>query len=63
MDTIELRQQVKEYIEQLSPERVAADFLAYLVDKESEEATQELLNIYGFLEAFENAKKILLLVM
>lgn len=42
MDTIELRQQVKEYIEQLSPERlrVAADFLAYLTDKESEEATQ-----------------------
>ncbi|MFB8788916.1 MAG: hypothetical protein U7123_08720 [Potamolinea sp.] len=59
MDTIELRQQVKEYIEQLSPERlrVAADFLAYLADKESEEATQELLNIPGFLEAFEKAKK------
>lgn len=59
MDTIELRQQVKEYIEQLSPERlrVAADFLAYLADKESEEATQELLNIPGFLEAFERGKK------
>jgi hypothetical protein len=59
MDTIELRQQVKEYIEQLSPEhlRVAADFLAYLADKESEEATQELLNIPGFVEAFEKAKK------
>ena len=59
MDTIELRQKVKEYIEQLSPERlrVAADFLAYLADKESEEATQELLNIPGFLEAFEKAKK------
>ena len=34
-------------IQQLTPERlqVVADFVAYLADRESEEATQELLNI------------------
>ncbi|MGC1396070.1 MAG: hypothetical protein WA828_17560 [Coleofasciculaceae cyanobacterium] len=59
MSTAELRDQVKEYIAQLSPERllVAADFLAYLTDRESEEATQELLEIPGFLEAFDRGKK------
>lgn len=59
MSTAELRDQVKEYIDQLSPERllVAADFLAYLTDRESEEATQELLEIPGFLEAFDRGKK------
>lgn len=58
MSSAELRQQVKEYIDQLSPERllVAADFLAYLMDRESEEATQELLEIPGFVEAFERGK-------
>lgn len=59
MSTAELRDQVKEYIDQLSPERllVAADFLAYLAERESEEATQELLDIPGFMEAFERGKK------
>jgi hypothetical protein len=59
MSTAELQEQVKAYIDQLSPERlrVAADFLAYLADRESEEATQELLDIPGFLEAFERGKK------
>lgn len=59
MSTAELRDQVKEYIDQLSPERliVAADFLAYLTDRESEEAMQELLEIPGFLEAFDRSKK------
>ena len=36
---------------------LAADFLAYLADKESEEATQELVNIPGFIESFERGKK------
>jgi hypothetical protein len=59
MSTAELRDQVKEYIDQLSPERllVAADFLAYLAERESEDATQELLDIPGFVEAFERGKK------
>ena len=59
MTSAELRDRVKEYVDQLSPERllVAADFLAYLTERESEEATQELLDIPGFVEAFERGKK------
>jgi len=59
MNTQELRQQVKEYIDELSPERllVAADFLAYLAERESNLATEELLLIPGFIEAFNKAKK------
>jgi hypothetical protein len=36
---------------------VALDFLAYLKERESNEATEELLRIPGFLVAFEKAKK------
>ncbi|HLO46822.1 MAG TPA: hypothetical protein VK211_00115 [Kamptonema sp.] len=59
MNTQELRQQVKEYIDDLSPERllVAADFLAYLAEREINQATVELLEIPGFIEAFNKAKK------
>ncbi len=41
----------------LSPERlrVASDFLAYLQEREENEATAELLNIPGFEEAFQRA--------
>jgi len=44
--------QLSESIQQLSPERlqVLADFAAYLVNAESEAATQELLAIPGLLE-------------
>ena len=35
--------------------RVASDFLAYLEERESSDATQELLNIPGFEEAFRRA--------
>ncbi|MEH2363162.1 hypothetical protein [Nostoc sp.] len=59
MNTVEIRQQIKEYVDQLSPERllVAADFLAYLAEKDDNEATEELLKIGGFKEAFAKAKK------
>lgn len=59
MQSIEIRQRAKEYIDQLSPERllVAADFLAYLAERESNEATEELLQIPGFVEDFKEAKK------
>jgi hypothetical protein len=59
MNTQELRQQVKEYIDELSPEKllVAADFLAYLAERESNRATEELLQIPGFIEAFNKTKK------
>ncbi len=59
MTTAEIREQIQQYVDQLSPERlrVAADFLAYLAERESEEATEELLKIPGFVEAFEKAKQ------
>lgn len=59
MNTTQMRRQIKRYVDQLSVERlrVAADFLAYLAERESNEATQELLEISGFVEAFEKAKQ------
>lgn len=36
--------------------RVANDFLAYLEEREENEATEELLNIAGFEEAFLEAQ-------
>ncbi|MEH2412287.1 hypothetical protein [Nostoc sp.] len=59
MNSVEIRQQIKEYVEKLSPERflVAADFLAYLAEKDENEATEELLKIEGFKEALAQAKK------
>jgi len=36
---------------------VVNDFLAYLEERESSEATQELLKIPGFQEAFQRALK------
>lgn len=57
--TEEIRLQVKQYVDRLSPERlrVAADFLAYLAERESNEATEELLEIPSFVEAFERSKQ------
>ena len=59
MNNTEVRQQINQYLDGLSSERLelVADFLAYLADKESEDATQELLNIPGFIESFEEGKK------
>ncbi|MEH2047200.1 hypothetical protein [Nostoc sp.] len=59
MNNTEVRQQINQYLDGLSSERLqlVADFLAYLADKESEDATQELLDIPGFAESFERGKK------
>lgn len=48
----ELQSQLNELLQQLSPQKlqVIADFAAYLVNVESEAATQELLAIPGLLE-------------
>jgi hypothetical protein len=48
----DLQRQLNESLSQLSPERlqVLADFAAYLVNVESEAATQELLEIPGLIE-------------
>jgi len=50
--TQEVRAQLEDSLQQLSPERlqVVADFAAYLADAESEAATQELLAISGLLD-------------
>lgn len=54
-----LRRQAKRRIEKLSAERlrVADDFLAYLEERESNAATQELLNISGFAESLAQTEK------
>ncbi|MBW4630978.1 MAG: hypothetical protein KME30_03460 [Iphinoe sp. HA4291-MV1] len=59
MNNITIRQQINQYLDGLSSERLelVADFLAYLAEKESEEAAQELLDIPGFIESFERGKK------
>ena len=52
-----LLQETERRLRRLSLERlrVASDFLAYLEERESSEATQELLNIPCFEEAFRKA--------
>jgi hypothetical protein len=59
MSTTEIRQEINQYLDRLSSDRLqlVAEFLAYLADKESEEATQKLLDIPGFIESFERGKK------
>ncbi len=59
MNTAEIREQINQHLDRLSSDRLqlVAEFLAYLADKESEEATQELLDIPGFIESFERGKK------
>ena len=58
MTTAELRQVAKETLEGLPPEqlKVAAEFLKYLVDRASAEATEELLKIPGLLEDLAEAE-------
>lgn len=57
--TKELRDRIREYSDRLSPEglQVAADFLSDLAEGESNEATEELLNILGFLTELKRGKQ------
>jgi len=59
MGDTELLEQVKGRIDSLSRERlkVVDDFLAYLQERESNEATEELLRIPGFTEALTEAER------
>jgi len=52
-----LLQNAKDRLRRLSPDRlrVANDFLAYLEEREENEATQELLSLTGFEAAFLRA--------
>jgi flagellar motility protein MotE (MotC chaperone) len=54
----EVRAQLEDSLQQLSPERlqVVADFAAYLADAESEAPTQELLAIPGLLERIKQCE-------
>ena len=59
MTTTEIRRQAKRRIDALSPERlkVADDFLSYLEERESAQATAELLAIPGFLTGLRRGEK------
>jgi hypothetical protein len=59
MTTAELRQLAKETLESLPPEQlnVAAEFLRYLDERASDEATEELLKIPGLLEDLAEAER------
>jgi hypothetical protein len=59
MTTEQLRQLAKESLESLPPEqlKVAAEFLRYLDERASDEATEELLKIPGLLEDLEEAER------
>jgi len=59
MSTRELRRQAGRRIRTLSPQRlqVAVDFLAYLEERESNEATEELLRVPGLVEGLNEAGK------
>lgn len=59
MNTSQLRQEINYNLEKLSPDnlKIGAEFLAYLADKESKLATQELLDIPGFIASFESGKQ------
>jgi hypothetical protein len=54
-----LLEKAKGHLRQLSPDRlrVAIDFLAYLAEKEENEATQELLALAGFDVLLQQALK------
>jgi Rps23 Pro-64 3,4-dihydroxylase Tpa1-like proline 4-hydroxylase len=59
MNTTQMRNQVKQNIDKLSPEKliVIAEFLHDLLNDENEDATEELLKISGFESAFKQAKQ------
>lgn len=56
---MEIQDKINQHLKQLSLERlqVVADFVAYLADKESEEATQELEKIPGLLEKIKKNRE------
>jgi hypothetical protein len=59
MTATQIRRQAKRRIDALSPARlqVADDFLAYLQEREGNEATEELLAIPGFLKTLRRVER------
>ncbi len=58
MTTLEIREQIEDYIDQIPPYHLGSvlDFVAYLADRKSEDATEELLKIPRFMESLEKAE-------
>ena len=58
-NTPDVREKIHQYIEQLSPDRlaVALDFLAYLVERDLDDATAELLSMPGFVAELKAAEQ------
>ncbi len=59
MSATEIRREIKRRVDVLPADRLplTSELIAYLEEQESIAATEELLNIPGFLEAFRAAKK------
>lgn len=59
MNLTQIRNEVKNYIDKLSPEKleIVREFLKDLEDDENIDATEELLNIPGFESAMRRANQ------
>jgi hypothetical protein len=59
MNSSQIRNEAKNYIDQLSPDKLilVIDFLKDLQEEDDVEATEELLNISGFESAFKKANQ------
>jgi hypothetical protein len=57
--TVRLRREIKKTVDELSPDGLiaAAHYVRYLRDRGPDEATQELLEMPGFVRAFEHGLK------
>jgi hypothetical protein len=58
MNTLQVRNQLKQYIDQLSNHDlvIVAEVIGDLIHSEEPDATEELQNIVGFQEAFAKGK-------
>ena len=59
LNSSDSREQIYRYVEQLSQERLAVvlDFLSYLVERDSSDATEELLAIPGLVAELDAAEQ------
>lgn len=59
MNPTQIRNELKNYIDQLSPDKLilVVDFLKNLQEDNEIDATEELLNISGFESAFKKAEQ------
>jgi hypothetical protein len=59
MNSSEIRQQIEDYLDLLSPDRllVASDFLAYLAERQEQESKESLSTLTQFQARLEQAQK------